>query len=84
MNNEKSARQGQTRRLDALDQDYLALLETQDCCLSALLHEATKLRAIVRLALPRLRSGADPGPVRAALAPWQRSIRILKRLAREL
>ena len=71
-------------RLDPLDVDYLAVLEGRDRCLSALLHEATRLRYALRSALPRLRAGADPGPVRAALEPWRQSLRAIKRLARAL
>ena len=78
--------QGQksARRLDPLDTDYLAALEATDQLLSAILHEAMKYRSIVRVALPRLRAGADPGPVRASLEPWRRSLQTIKRLSRDL
>ena len=74
---------GQTR-LDPLDQDYQARLETTDRLLSLLMHHAAKLRHIVRVALLQLRTGADPGPVRASLDPWGRTLREMKRLSREL
>ena len=85
MNGEKSAPgQKSARRLDPLDMDYLARLEAIDQLLSAILHEAMKYRSVVRVALPRLRAGADPGPVRASLDPWRRSLQTIKRLSRDL
>ena len=72
------------RRLSALDQDYQAHLETVEQLLSALMHDAAALRYAVRGALSRLRTGADPGPVRASLEPWARTLKEVKRLAREL
>ena len=78
--------QGQksARRLDPLDQDYQARLEVIDRLLSALTHGAVKYRAMVRLALLTLRTGADPGPVRASLELWGRTLSEIKRLSREL
>ena len=72
------------RRVGALDQNYQASLETTERLLSALMHDAAALRSTVRNALLRLRTGADPGPVRASLEPWARTLKEVKRLAREL
>ena len=84
MNGEKSALRAKLLRLPAPDQNYQARLEATDQLLSALTHGAVKYRHIVRCALVALRTGADPGPVRASLEPWGRTLRELKRLAREL
>ena len=84
MNGEKSVPRAKPVRLDPLDQDYQARLEATDQLLSALTHGAVKYRHIVRCALVALRTGADPGPVRASLEPWGRTLREVKRLAREL
>ena len=84
MNGEKSALRAKPLRLPAPDQDYQARLETTDRLLSAICHGAVKYRHMVRLALRALRTGADPGPVRAFLEPWARTLREVKRLAREL
>ena len=81
---ELPAGQKSARRLDPLDQDYQARLEATDRLLSAICHGAVKYRHMVRLALVALRTGADPGPVRASLEPWGRTLREIKRLAREL
>lgn len=72
------------RRVAAADQDYQARLDTVDRLLSALMHDAAALRHVVQGALSRLRTGADPGPVRAILEPWELTIREVKLLAREL
>ena len=80
----KSALRAKPLRLPAPDQDYQARLETTDKLLSALTHSAVKYRHMVKCALVALRTGADPGPVRASLEPWSRTLREVKRLAREL
>ena len=75
----------QTRtRLAPLDQDVLAGLEATDKRLYALVHHATKYRAVIRMTLRHLRQGAEPGPARAELERWRGSIREIKRLSREL
>ena len=84
MNGEKSALRAKPARLDPLDQDYQARLEAADKLLSAVIHLATKYRHMVKCALVALRTGADPGPVRASLEPWARTLREVKRLVREL
>ena len=84
MNGEKSALRAKPARLAAPDQDYQARLEATDKLLSAVIHLATKYRHMVKCALVALRTGADPGPVRASLEPWARTLREVKRLAREL
>ena len=84
MNGEKSALRAKPVRLDPLDQDYQARLEATDRLLSALTHSAVKYRHMVRCALVALRTGADPGPVRASLEPWGRIVKDIKRLSREL
>ena len=80
----KSALRAKPARLDPLDQDYQARLEAIDKLLSALTHASVKYRHMIRCALVALRTGADPGPVRASLEPWGRTLREVKRLAREL
>ena len=73
-----------SRRLGPLDQNYQASLETTERLLSVLMHDAAALRYAVRGALSRLRTGADPGPLRALLVPWERTLKEIKRLSREL
>ena len=66
------------------DTDLLRHLETVDQLLSAILHESTKYRALIRASLTQLRAGADPGPLRAVLEPWRRSLMAIKRMSRDL
>lgn len=84
MNGEKTAPRAKPLRLPVPDQDYQARLEATDKLLSALTHSAVKYRHMVKCALLALRTGADPGPVRASLEPWERTRREVKRLSREL
>jgi hypothetical protein len=84
MNGEKSALRAKPVRLDPLDQDYQARLEATDQLLSALIHGAVKYRHMVKCALLALRTGAEPGPVRASLEPWEKTRKEIKRLVRDL
>ena len=70
-----------TTRVRPEDTDLLTVLQARDARLSAIVHTATKYRAILRLELTRLRCGDDPGRIRAGLEPWARVLNTLKRLA---
>mgnify|MGYP001558738788 CR=1 FL=1 len=73
-----------TRRLDPLDTDLLGRLDALDQRLYALIHHASKYRAIILTDLRLLRQGADPGQVRAGLERWTLVLKEIRRLAREL
>ena len=71
-------------RLSLLDQDYKAVLEREEKILAEVVHLVLKYRHIVSLGLRHLRTGAEPGGVRASVERWATVRRGLKRLAREL
>lgn len=71
-------------RVPATDRDLTATLQMRDKALEALIQDAQRYRAILRVTLRALWTGADPAPHRAALEPWRPILQRIKRAARAL
>ena len=73
-----------TTRLAPPDQDLRTILEAQDKGLEALIRDAQRYRAILRVALRRTWTGEEPTLVRASLEVWRPILQRIKRMARDL